>query len=369
MQFIQLMSNPIVGGTETFAISLAGELERKNVRCRIVNLCGDSQMEPLARAAGVGYEEIPMSGPFGLSALRRLHALVADSNPDLICAYGIRASLMLRTLVVRRRRPILLTGLRGMDGWRRWYHISTDRLTEGAIDCFVGNSRAVCDRRLQREGTPRDRVVCIPNGIDTRRYQNRVAVTGDSRVPGTTLCVTIANFREVKGHDFLLRALVEWKSMPSNLRFLWVGNGLLKGRLADVLRSSGLGDKVLLLDGMTDIRPILASADFFVLPSREEGMPRALMEAMAMGLPCVATRVGGVPELIRCGQDGMLVDYGDVAGLRRCMSELATNGGLRSKLGTQAATRIKESFDIRRVATQHIELFLSLLAARRRKEG
>jgi len=369
VNFVQLLSNPNVGGTETFAISLASELERQNVRCRIVNLCGESQMESLARTAGVSYEAMPMPAGFDLAALRRFHARVTEKNPDLVCAYGLRASLVLRTLVVRRKRPLLLTGLRGLDGWRRWYHVGVDRLTQGAIDCFVGNSRAVCDLRMQREATPHERVVCIPNGIDAELFSRSGPVTRDPRLPDGTLCVTIANFREVKGHDFLMRALREWKSMPSSLRFVWVGDGPLQGRLGEALRSSGLDDKVVFLNGLTDIRPILASADFFVLPSREESMPRALMEAMAMGLPCVATRVGGVPELIRGGQDGMLVDYGDVAELRRCMTELAADAGLRSRLGAQAAARIREGFDIRDVATRHRELFMCLLAVRGRQVG
>lgn len=364
MNVVQLLSNPAIGGTETFAIGLAAELERQNVRCRIVNLSVDAPMEPLARAARVPYVAMPMPAVFDLAALRRFHACVMDGSPDVICAYGLRASLILRTLVVRRSRPLLVTGLRGLDGWRSRFHVGIDRLTQSAIDCFVGNSRAVCELRLQRERSMPRRVVCIPNGIDAVRFSRSSADERDARVPEGTVCLTVANFREVKGYDFLLRALRDWDAMPSSLRFVWVGDGPEQGRLVESLRASGLEQRVVVLNGLTEIRSILASADFFVLPSREEGMPRALMEAMAMGLPCIATRVGGVPELIRDGQDGKLIEYGDVPALRRCISDLTTNGTLRSELGVQAAARIREGFEMRGVATQYTELFTSLLAAR-----
>jgi glycosyltransferase involved in cell wall biosynthesis len=167
MHIVQLLSNPELGGTETFALSLARELTRQGQATRIVNLCGISRLEALAQEAGVAYEGMDMPAFYDVAGIRNVHRRILNDAPDIVMAYGLRASLFLRTLAFRRQRPLLVTALRGLDGWRRWYHVWVDRWTEGGVDCFVGNSRAVCEVRQRREGTLPARIACIPNGIDT----------------------------------------------------------------------------------------------------------------------------------------------------------------------------------------------------------
>jgi glycosyltransferase involved in cell wall biosynthesis len=160
---------------------------------------------------------------------------------------------------------------------------------------------------------------------------------------------TVANFRAQKGYQYLLEAarLIAEKRLP--VRFVAVGQGLLEREIAAIHRSKRLGDRFLILGYREDAGRILAACDIFALSSLFEGIPLALMEALVLGLPVVATAVGGIPEAVTQGREGLLVPPGRPDLLAAAIQTLVAQPDVRQRMGLAARER-GESFEVARAA-------------------
>src|SRR5262249_38099065 len=149
-----------------------------------------------------------------------------------------------------------------------------------------------------------------------------------------------------------------------SLDLVLAGDGPDRSKLEAQARALGLGENARFLGVRHDIQSLYAAVDVFALPSLEEGSPNALLEAMACGRAIVASRVGGVPEVVEDGRSGLLVEPGSPAALAEALARLASDAPLRHRLGREAARRVRERFDIARMAETHATLYRDLLGAR-----
>lgn len=370
LKVLQLLSNPMLGGTETFVLGLTPRLRVRGLDIGLANVWdGGGALARAARQLGIPCDVLDVGQRrFRPDALPVLRAMLRREKFDVVTAYGLRTTLLLRAAMIGGGfdpRPVLVTGLRGMDDWRRWYHVWADRLTEPWMDYFVGVSRRVCRRRVEREGTDPAKVLHIPNGIDTgvfRRDERPWPARGDLNLPGGRLCVTVANLRHQKGHPFQLDVIKRLQNRPADLRFVWVGTGPDEPALRRLAAEHGLSDVIVFYGAADDVRPILTHAELFFLSSKEEGMPRAMMEAMAMGVPVLATDVGGNPEVVRDGLDGLIVPYGDVEKAAEALQRLVDEAPLRQRLAEAAACRIRDEFSFDAIAGRYADLYRRLAA-------
>jgi glycosyltransferase involved in cell wall biosynthesis len=373
MRVLQLASNPVLGGTETFLLRLVPALQSAGIESSLVNLWNGGGSLRQAAAAIPDFDfhyfdagtRVP--DPRGLY---RFWRFLHERKFDVINAYGLRANFLLRFLFGLPGRPARVCGLRGLDLWRRWYHVAADRWTEFRIDAFVANSEEVRRIRLDRERSRPEKVALIPNGID-HAYFSRTAV-GLERPPipkasGDLWCTTVANFRPQKGHAFLLEVVQAYvqKFPHSRLRFVWVGNGQMLDRFRQAVHTAGIADRVVIVPDITDVRSILAASDCFLLPSKEEGMPRALMEAMSMELPTLATRVGGVPEVVVEGETGYTFGHGDIATAVEALEKMQCDE-TRSRMGHTGRTRIVDVFSEERMVSRFVDFYRQVQTIRSR---
>ena len=170
----------------------------------------------------------------------------------------------------------------------------------------------------------------------------------------------MARFDLQKNHATLLQAFAQGPACNPKAHLVLVGAGVLQRPLEEQAQKLGLASQVHFLGVRADIPDVLAAMDVFVLSSDYEGSPLSLVEAMAAGLPIVSTIAGGVPELIQNGKEGFLVQVGDVKGLSDSMTFLAKNPEARRSLGTAAARRARENFDISVMIGEYEELYESL---------
>ena len=196
----------------------------------------------------------------------------------------------------------------------------------------------------------------------TRRGEVRKSVRAELAVPdGNLLAVTVANLRSEKGYDVLLEcaALVVERRVP--ITFAAAGDGALAQQLADAHRQLGLGARFCFLGHREDALTLMAAADIVILPSHQEGLPVVLMEATSVGAAIVATSVGGVPQVITDGVNGLVVPPGRPEALADALERLVSEPELRAALGQQAA-QDSERFDVARAAAEIEQLYRTLLA-------
>lgn len=217
-------------------------------------------------------------------------------------------------------------------------------------DTTICVSEAVRRRLVDEYGYPASRTITIRNGIDCRRYQPRepsldILASGPSRVSPVTI-VCAARLSSAKRIDVLLEALSMLRADSVLWRCQILGAGPLEAELRARANQLGLSELVTFVGYVEDVRPHLRQADLFVLSSDKEGLPLALLEAMACGLPAIVTEVGGTGEVVVQNETGLLVRRGDAEGLARGIRQLLGNAGSREKMGLAARRRIHEHFEI-----------------------
>jgi glycosyltransferase involved in cell wall biosynthesis len=214
---------------------------------------------------------------------------------------------------------------------------------------LIALTAAERDEHLQRGVGRPEQFAVVPSGVDLERFRAVAGVT-DHRLPGLDLppdAVVVGSvgwLTPVKGHRYLVEALGRLKPSHPRLHGVIVGTGELLEELQALAVASGVGDAIRFAGLRHDVPECLAAMDVFVLPSLNEGMGRALVEAMAAGLPVVATRVGGVPALVQDRRNGLLVPPGDAAALAGALDELLRNPAWAKELGAAAGASIDARF-------------------------
>jgi len=311
-----------------------------------------------ATAAGVTWHDVPVVSKRdlrgGAASARRLWAL----RPDVVHLQDRRAGWLGRALAPTLRAGVGRTGVvytlhgvadglsdlvagnaraavrRRRDGW---YYLTGERaITRWGGGRVVVPSSAVAAYAVEHVGLPPRIVDVVPNGVDPARFAGGPGPTGDP------VAVWVGVLAPVKRVDLLLDAVA---AVP-RLRLLVVGDGPLHGEVVRRCAVSDLAGRVELAGWVDDPAALLAAADIYVLTSDAENCPLSLLEAMAAGLPVAATAVGGVPEVVRDGVDGLLCAAGDVAAMTGALGRMAADPYLRSTYGAAARARIRDGYTL-----------------------
>jgi len=221
---------------------------------------------------------------------------------------------------------------------------------------------AVCafsaDALAVKDGFPRDRIETISNGIDLAEYDEASAATG--LPPGRRFITTIARFHPVKDHATLIRAFAKIAGRFPDVDLLLAGEGPLKHDLESLAATLKVTDRVRFLGVRRDVPALLKATTVFALTSVSEGASLTVLEAMAAARPIVLTDVGGNPELVRQGVDGVLAPRGDVDGIAQAFASLLSDSTLAGRLGESASQRVRREFLLDRTIERYYELYRAL---------
>ena len=220
---------------------------------------------------------------------------------------------------------------------------------------------------------PERKLRVIFNGVDTSQYMkpcDTLAVRQSLNIPAQARVIgTVGRLTEVKRQDVLIRAFAKVCGRINDVHLLLVGDGPLRQELEDLAKSSGVSDRVHFAGYQPSSSPFLQTMCIFTLTSRSEGMPQAGIEASVCGLPTVASRVGGLPELVEEGRTGLLFPVGDDQALSEALIELLGNEKRAREMGDLARERAIARFDIGRMAAEYHAHFLGHLGSKKEKEG
>jgi L-malate glycosyltransferase len=229
----------------------------------------------------------------------------------------------------------------------------------------VANSTAAVEQLIE-EGVADWRIVQIGNGIDLSRYpeDDAAARLARAKSTGRRVITTVANLRPGKGHDVLLKAAARVIRRVPDVQFQIVGDGPRRQELEQQAAALRISAQVSFLGHRDDVPAVLAQSDLFAFPSFMEAAPNAVIEAMAAGLPIVATRVGGIPEVIEHEHNGLLVAPGDDRALAAGLLRVIERPELALQVGEAARQTVEARFSFDRMVSEFQELFLAELSAR-----
>ena len=336
------------GGTENQLILLLERLDRSRVFPSVACLRPSDYLERLAREVPVTMLDVPVfRGARLVGGVRRARAWVRRERLDVVLTF-FRDANVVATLGARWAGVPVVSGRRNLGYWHTPREIHILQVLNRFTRLFVANSDAVREQTVRREGVPPERIRVIPNAVDVERF--RPAAPGERETLRTRLgfpaagpligCV--ANLRPVKGHRVLIEAFAAVCARVPDARLALVGEGPLENSLRERARELGVLDRVHFLGLRQDVPDLMRAFDTLVLASHSEGFSNALLEAMASGLPTVATAVGGNPELLADEGLGVLVPASDPVAMAVALGDLLTSPDRCRRLGAAARDRVGE---------------------------
>ncbi len=355
---VLLLQDLDLGGTQRHALELARRLDPERFETSIWTLMGEGGFLPKAREYGLRVRRLGTGRavtPAGLFGLWR--ALRAE-KPDVLMALTVVPNIWGRVLGRLAGVPAVIANCRGGDDlWRQH-----ERVLRDLAHFHICNAHALRQALTARYALPPERVEVIPTGVDTQHFSPRPG-EGD---PGPVI-LCLARLSPVKDHETLIAAFEKVSPAHPGALLRMVGDGELRDKLAARVDASPAGDRMELLPGVPDPREHFARAGIAVLSSANEGMPNALLEAMAMGLPCVGTDVGGVGELIRHGRTGLVVPAGDPAAMAGALDRLLSDEAFRLSAGAAGRATAVAEHALSGVAERHAAILERVLEERLRR--
>lgn len=364
LNVLMLALNSSIGGTEQMILSLLRHLNKERFNCTLCTLVGDGTLVAEARRSGIRAVDLRMRGPLDLRIVGKLKALIKDGRVDILHTYLYHANILGRIMGRFLDVPAVISTQRSTDNWRLFYHRLIDRWTAGMADVIISNSLAGKRRLVQIEKIPDDKIKVIYNGIEVNAAaaEKRGAALRRSLgiAEGAPVIVTVANLKHSKGLSYLVRAMPHVVRFYPEVKLVVVGYGPLKTELEDLAKELGVGKSVIWAGYQSDAVGHISFCDIFVLPSLWEGTPVALMEAMALGKPVIATEVGGVAEIVDHFRNGFLIPPRDTVWLYEAVLTLLSNPLLRRRFGQKAREKIEKDFPLHTMVRETEELYLRL---------
>jgi glycosyltransferase involved in cell wall biosynthesis len=345
-------------GAETQMVGLLQRLPLDAYEPRVVLLKSRNDFRPELEARGIAVVPLDRRGWWDLGVVARLRAEGRRFQPDIVHSWLFLANLHSAAAFRGAARPRLILSQRCSYEatvpafWRgvaRWSHRQADAITV--------NSSAALEEEV-RSGHPRDRLHHVPNGVATATGPTADRTALD--LPPGPLVVSLGQLERIKGHHVLVEAWAHVRERHPTAHLVLVGDGPRRAALEARVRALGLARAVTFAGYRSPATPWLAAADVLVQPSLTEGMPNAVLEAMGLGRPVVASAVGGIPELVENETSGLLVPSGDPEALARALGRLLESEELRQRFGQAGRERVLACFSYDRAVEATTALYRAL---------
>jgi glycosyltransferase involved in cell wall biosynthesis len=366
---LHLISSSAFLGAESVVLELAKAGIAADHGVIVVSIQNSSnphrELADAAEAKGIRSYSIPCRGRFDRDLIYRLKEIIRSEHINLIHSHGYKSNFYAWS-VARTALPWVVTN----HLWKRTtFLLRMYAWLDGFIirraDRIVAVSDAITAEMISM-GIVGGKITVIDNGVDSERFghrdsrseiRNNFGFTSDMVVIGT-----VASLTAEKGHRYLLEAAYDLVSIFPDVRFLFVGEGNQRSFLEQKANELGLRDKIVFAGSRYDIPEILSSLDMFVLPSLNEGLPMALLEAMASAIPVIASKVGAIPRVLEDGKTGLLVDPADPKMLADAISSLLSEPDRRREFASQGFAKVKRDFSADAMATRYFDLYESIFA-------
>ncbi len=369
LRILQLISSAGFFGAEKVMLQLSRSLSDSGyeVYAQVLGSSTGAHKEVVraAEAAGLKTGFFECRGKFDVTAIKRLRGFIKNESIDIVHSHGYKSNFYgwVAAYGLKVKSVTTCHNWLSKDMKMKFYEIIDKHLLR-SFDKVIAVSANLREEILAA-GVPLDKVMLIENGIDIEAYASmpQVPVTkGSLGIHDNDLVIgSVGRLSEEKGHEYLIRAFKEITEKMPQCRLLIVGDGPLRESLELLARSLEIQDKVIFTGTRDDIPDLLGMIDIFVMPSLTEGMPMALLEAMAAKKAIIASRVGQIPEIIENEYTGCLVPSQDVGSLSRTIAGLMGALEKRKILGNKAYEKVKRDFSAQKMAQRYEILYEALL--------
>lgn len=362
-----------LGGAEAMILETIRRLPVHRFRSSVVTFQANNDLQAL-RGLPCRLHILPLKRTYDLNAVRvalHLRRLIQEEQVSLVHTFFETSDLWAAPVAKLSGCPVLVSSRRDMGILRSRKHHLAYPIVNRLFDRVLTVSEEVRSYALDHDHLPPERVETLYNGVDLEALDAKAGAE-DIRSslgikPASLVVSTVANIRHVKGIDVLIQAAARVCSEYADAVFLIAG-GVLEpetfGKLQRLVDSLGLRENFRFLGARPNPYPVLAASDAFCLPSRNEGFSNALIEAMALRLPCVATRVGGNAEALTEGMDGFLIASEDANAMADRLLRLLRDLQLRRSMGQAARQTVKSRFSMDAMMTRLTGIYEELLAAK-----
>jgi L-malate glycosyltransferase len=387
IQLVKFLTTFGVGGTEKQVANLTKRMDRRSfdVSFACMSRWGELIQE-IEDRQGIEVSEYPLESFYDLNAFRqqwRFSKALRRDRTQILHSYNFYANIFSLPAAKLAGVPCIVASIRDMGIYLSPMKLRAQKLVCRLADRIVVNAGAIRDW-LVEQGYPADKIVVIRNGVDTSRFgghSDGTALRHEFDIPlHVPLVVMLARLNPTKGIDCFFEAAAKIRERHPDAHFLVVGECYTRNaegkivvddayrlELRNRVMSLGLADRVHFTGLRKDVPQVLAAASVSVLPSISEGISNTLLESMAAGVPVVATRVGGTPEVIRDGEHGLLTPPGDPQAIADAILTILGDPALAARLGANGRQRMVQEFSFEAVVRCTEELYRELLASKTRR--
>jgi glycosyltransferase involved in cell wall biosynthesis len=355
------------GGLEHVVLHLLREGQALGQRVSVLCLERAGTLAPQAEALGAEVHCADKKPGLRLGTTRRVRSLLAGITPDVVHTHQVGALFYSGPAARAAGVPLVVHTEHGKHyaarrrtrwlGWLAGRHVArffcvSEDIAREVVTCRVA---------------PESRVRVVPNGIDTARFRqaNGLAVRQSLGIPEAAPVVgTVGRVTEIKRQDLLVRAFARVRAQTPGAHLLVVGDGPCLADLKALAAGLSLAGAVHFTGYQPEPQRFLSTLDVFALTSRSEGMPLVVLEAWAAGVPVVASAVGGLPQLVSHGENGLLVPYADEEALVVALTGLLGDATARRRLASEALAEVTARYDVRHMTSQYEDHYRELLGTR-----
>ena len=357
------------GGAERHILNLATAMKQAMVEVSVCCLFADPFVK-LAREAGIRSHSVPMRHKLDFGIVTKLRDLIIAEKIDIVHTHGVRANLVGRLAARMAGVETVVTTVHSLlsqdypDLFSRLANTLIEKVSRGLTTQFIAVSGSL-QKALIQQGIPEKRITVIYNGLNPELF-NENEPSGRWRqkagfAPGIPLVAIVGRLHPVKGHRYFLRSASEILKERTDVHFLVVGSGPEREGLEDYTKNLGISDYVTFTGFVSDVTELMPDLNLLIVPSLWEGFGLTALEAMAVGVPVVATSVGGLPEIVEHGTTGLLVSPADEVGLTRGIVWMLDHPQEAVEMAAAAKAVVEQKFTAAAMARKTEDLYHRLI--------
>ncbi len=372
MRVLQLIAPTGYYGAERWVVALGANIDRSRVRCdlAVTRENPDLSLEVIPKYRQTGHEvyEFNMRGAFDLSVIFRLSRHIREQGIQVIHTHGYKSDI-LGLLAAKHAGIASLSTPHGFglpQEWKLKQYIRLGKYCLRYMDLAAPLSEQLYDELLEAK-IPVEKLVYVQNGVDLKELEPYCQMAAEYRVAQSAHSIKrigfVGQLIPRKNLEDMLRAFELVYEERPDTELIIVGDGSERTKLESMASRMSCAANIKFTGYRDDRLSIVSRLDLFAMTSRDEGIPRCLMEAMALRVPVAAYNIRGIDRLVRDGKNGLLTTFGDVPGLAECWLKILCERELSNALATAGRDTVETEFSGRTMADRYCQLYHSLVGA------